>query len=52
VRSKRAAAEQLGRYVTADGEHGEWQYLLVPEHVVKEARTLPDALTRSRAARR
>lgn len=51
VLRKQAAAEQWARHVTDDGQHGDWQYLLVPEHVVKEVRTLPDALTRARAAR-
>jgi type III restriction enzyme len=50
VQRKRAAAEQWARHITDDGQHGDWQYLLVPEHVVKEARTLQDALGRSRAA--
>ncbi|MGY1887743.1 hypothetical protein ACI799_20795, partial [Blastococcus sp. SYSU DS0753] len=51
VLRKQVAAEQWARHVTDDGQHGDWQYLLVPEHVVKEVRTLADALTRARAVR-
>lgn len=50
VQAKRAATEKWARRVTDDGNHGEWRYLLVPEHVVKEARTVRDALARARAA--
>lgn len=44
VQAKKAAAEQWARFVTDNGDHGTWRYLLVPESVLNSAKTVPALL--------
>ena len=47
VQAKKSAAQKWARYVTDDGTHGTWRYLLVPQSVLTGVKTLDDLLTQA-----
>lgn len=47
VQAKKAAAEEWARFVTDNGDHGTWRYVLVSEAVLKTAKTLRAVLTQT-----
>lgn len=47
VQAKKAAAEDWARYVTDHGVLGTWRYLLVPEGVLRTAKTFSAVVTQS-----
>ncbi len=49
VQAKKAAAERWARYVTDNGDHGTWAYILMPQSAAEDAKTFAAALTQSGA---
>ncbi|MGE3813102.1 MAG: DEAD/DEAH box helicase [Candidatus Nanopelagicales bacterium] len=49
VQAKKKAAEDWARYVTDNGDLGTWKYVLVPESVMKTAKTFQAVLHQAQA---
>lgn len=49
VQAKKAAAERWARYVTDNGDHGTWAYILMPQSAAEDAKTFQAALTQAGA---
>lgn len=47
VQAKKAAAEDWATFVTDNGEHGTWRYVLLPEAVISSAKTVAALLTQA-----
>ncbi|CAN5407438.1 hypothetical protein BH23ACT9_BH23ACT9_31450 [soil metagenome] len=47
VQARAQAVEEWARYVVDHGDHGNWQYLLIPERTLKTARTMSAMLTQA-----
>ncbi len=50
VQAKKKAAEDWARFVTDNGDHGTWKYLLVPESVLATAKTVAGLLNQTGGA--
>ena len=49
VQAKKQATEEWARFVADEGDYGTWRYVLMPESVLKTAKTFTAALTQAGA---